>query len=227
MFRYELKKIFGKKKLVILGAFYILLMFYCLFLMVGSKELPRDGGEVLLQFTGGFDYFILVNVCIVIVTVAALFPLERETGLSQVLLASKYGKNRLATVKIGAALFLANAFFAVIVLVLILGYVAVFGRDFSFDEFYCAFHDVFVNKISEGAIGGGQRDFPVFCRHFSAGDTGAWLCVQSVACLPWHEGGDIQGFIFNRFSFCDGASCGNGGLSFADWGVICQGEICI
>lgn len=131
MFRYELKKIFGKKKLVILGAFYILLMFYCLFLMVGSKEFPRDGGEVLLQFTGGFDYFILVNVCIVIVTVAALFPLERETGLSQVLLASKYGKNRLAMVKIGAALFLANAFFAVIVLVLILGYVAVFGRDFG------------------------------------------------------------------------------------------------
>ncbi len=128
MFRYEWKKIFGKKKRMILGIFYPLVLLYCLLIMIRSKEIRE---EVLLQFSGGFDYFILVNVCIVTVMVAALFPLEEETGLSQVLLASRYGRSRLAMAKIGVALFLANGLFLISVVVLFLGYVSVFGRDFG------------------------------------------------------------------------------------------------
>lgn len=117
--------------MVILGVFYVFWLFYCLYFMVRSKGIPGEPGEVLLQFTGGWDYFILVSECIVIVMAASLFPLEEETGLVQVLLASRQGKNRLAMAKIGVALFLANAFFLISVAVLVLGYVPVFGRDFG------------------------------------------------------------------------------------------------
>ena len=127
MFYYELKKMYGKKKLIRFGLIFSLLTLYCSYIMVRSKGIE----DTLLQFTGGFDYLFLVVLCYAIVKSASLFPMEAENNLSQVLLASKYGKKRLALTKIFAALFVANILFFIAVGAMLLGYAVVFGGDFT------------------------------------------------------------------------------------------------
>lgn len=127
MFYFELKKMFGGKKLIRFLLIFILLTLYCTYLMV------RSGGmeDTLLEFTGGFDYLFLVVLCSAVVKSVPLFPMEEENNLSQVLLASRYGKKRLAMTKIAAALFVANILFLAAVGALLWGYAAVFGWNFA------------------------------------------------------------------------------------------------
>lgn len=127
MFYFELKKMFGGKKLVRFLLIFLLFTLYCTYIMVRAEGLE----DTLLEVTAGLDYLFLVVLCSAIVKAVSLFPMEEENNLSQVLMASRHGKRRLAMTKIAAALFVANIMFLAAVGALLWGYTAVFGWDFA------------------------------------------------------------------------------------------------
>ena len=135
MLKYEFKKLFGKRKGIVLLALFIGFLAFCA--VVISRIVPemRAGyfseEELFSRYGEVFGGFLTYVQMIVVAVTASLFPMEFTNNMSEIAMSSKYGKNKLVSTKIIMALLLGNGITISYIIVFLIGYFSIFGFDFN------------------------------------------------------------------------------------------------
>ncbi len=131
MFCYEIKKVLGIKKRVAIGILLALTSIYALYGMV-YRSAEQGIQEPFLDFSAFIDSLGMVMQFIVIFIVSALYPMEQETGMTPMLLVTKYGEKNMDRVKVAAALAVTNLLVVMKGAVVFCG--CYFAKHLNFDD---------------------------------------------------------------------------------------------
>lgn len=131
MFCYEMKKALGVKKRAVIGILLVLTSIYALYGMV-YRSAEQGVSEPFLDFSAFVDSLGMVMNFIVIFIVSALYPMERENGMTPMLLVTKYGEKNMDRAKIAVALAVTNLLVVIKVAVVFFG--CSFAKHLNFDD---------------------------------------------------------------------------------------------
>ena len=129
MLSYEFKKLFGKKKMI------VLIIFFAVISMYSSAEMYKvqslDFGVPFENYLNAHGVYRFAVLMIVMVAASSIFPNESENNMSEIMMTSRYGKNRIPLIKMSTILLTSNILFIISTLVIMLGYFWNFGTAFD------------------------------------------------------------------------------------------------
>lgn len=130
MLYYEFKKLFGKRKrIVLLGMFSVLVCFFTIVMC----RLTSYNYEII-PFEEYLAYYWLYGMSVLYIIIflhVSVFPVEEINAMSQILLISKFGREQLAKTKVTLSLILTNIIVLMFLASSLLGYSVAFALDFK------------------------------------------------------------------------------------------------
>ncbi len=130
MLYYELKKLFGKKRCIVL--LFILSSITC-FMIIMLYQMKSNYYNKISPFEEFLSYYWLYGLSylyIIIFFNISVFPLEEKNAMSQILLISQCGREKLAKTKLTISLIVTNILLIWFIVSSFFGYLAVFSSDF-------------------------------------------------------------------------------------------------
>ena len=134
MIYFEMKKLLKTKRMIMAAAVFAIATLYAVIMMCKSNSITSV--DPFLEFQGASGFYQIILLFIITVVTSSFFPVEVESNLTQIMVTSKFGRDKLALAKVFVAFVFVNIMFLIYVGALYLGYFSAFraGLDIPIVE---------------------------------------------------------------------------------------------
>ncbi len=131
MLNYEFKKTFGIKKCIALLILLSTVTCFFTFIMCRISSYFDYGIIPFEEYLSFFWLYGMATLYIIIFVQVPIFPLEEKTAMSQILMISKYGRDKLVKTKITLGLLVTNILVLLCIVSSLFGYAIAFSMNFK------------------------------------------------------------------------------------------------